>query len=156
MNQDVMNLECNNTEINKQTNNIEENAMNIDNRGKNQSSEKKKRVRKTAEQLLAERLTKQAELQKLIAKSRADVNAEAAKKRNKGLRLIGLVIEDCLKNGEFNISSPKINSHWLLAQSSRLQEKDRTAYKEFVADSNNAIAKEEGKSRDKNAGEKNA
>ncbi len=86
------------------------------------------RKRKTKAERLQIALAKQAELETKIAGLKKDLDDTARKTRNRGLLLVGIVVEQCFKKNVFN----EENNKWWLRQAKRLPDKDRDAYVEFL------------------------
>ncbi len=87
-----------------------------------------KRKRKTKEERLQIALAKQAALDTKIAGLKKELDENAQKTRNRGLILVGIVVEQCFKKDVFS----EENKKWWLRQTKRLPEKDRDAYVEFL------------------------
>ncbi|WP_027187752.1 hypothetical protein [Desulfovibrio cuneatus] len=87
--------------------------------------------RRTAEERLQRALTQQQTIQRKIDELKKDVDEKSRKARNRGLMLIGIVVEQCLKEGLFH-KPQEMGQNWWLGQASRLHEKDRAAYVTFV------------------------
>ncbi len=87
-----------------------------------------KRKRKTKEERLQIALAKQAALDTKIAGLKKELDENAQKTRNRGLVLVGIVVEQCFKKDVFS----EENKKWWLRQAKRLPDKDREAYVEFL------------------------
>lgn len=89
------------------------------------------RRRRSIEERLQRAMARQQLIQTQIARLKSEVDGKIRKERNRALTLIGVVVEQCLKEGVFD-ASPVISRAWWQEQASRLQEKDQDAYRRFL------------------------
>ena len=89
------------------------------------------RPRRSAEERLQRALARRQAIQEQIVRLKTEMDDKNRKERNRALTLIGVVVEQCLKEGVF-ASAPKVGQAWWQAQATRLQEKDRDTYQRFL------------------------
>ncbi len=88
----------------------------------------KTKKRRTVEERLQDALVKQQVLQAKIDGLKTELNENSRKTRNRGLMLVGIVIEQAFKNDEFADKGLKQLFEW----THFLPEKDREAYITFL------------------------
>ena len=89
------------------------------------------RRRKPTEERLKLALAKQEALQTKINLLQAELDEKKSKSRKRGLVLVGVVVEQCLKGGFFD-SPQEIHRDWWAEQVTLLSKKDHSAYLEFL------------------------
>jgi len=90
-----------------------------------------KRRRRSTEERLQRALARQQAIQAQIARLKTEADDKKRKERNRALTLIGVVVEQCLQEGVFDVS-PKVTHAWWQEQATRLQERDQGAYRRFL------------------------
>ncbi len=92
-----------------------------------------KRKRKSKAELLAVKLAKRAELDIKIVSLQKELDETTQKIRNRGLVLIGIVVEQCIKKKIFEANPPPtVDMTWWQNQAIQLPDKDKEPYKKFL------------------------
>lgn len=87
------------------------------------------RRRRSAEERLRAAEAKRRAIQARIDRLRQEVDGQRRRTRNRGLILLGVAVEACLKQGLF---PPGMDIGWWMARADLLAERDREAYRSFL------------------------
>lgn len=87
------------------------------------------RRRRSAEERLRAAEEKRRAIQARIDRLRQEVDGQRRRTRNRGLILLGVIVESCIQRGIFPAD---MGADWWMARADLLTERDREAYRSFL------------------------